>query len=279
MRGRTARYGYKIENGKPVIVEDERAVLEQISTWYRNGISLGSIAEKLNAAGVSYQPGETGWNKARLMRMLEDERYTGADGYPPIWSHETRNALLQCKRQRNTQKQTDRKAGIYCLPVPVVCADCGAKMRRTVNRWQSGGSLWVCTNKACHAVAHPIDAEMMQTVTDCLNRAIAEPENIRVDNPKSVHPETALAAYNPSPAANAEREQRNLFALLFKAYESIPTMPYHGKLIQTDLASAKPLSEFSPDLCAKTVQSVLLREGAVSIRLQTGQEVTKEGFV
>ena len=90
-------------------------------------------------------------------------------------------------------------------------------MRRTVNRWQSGGSLWVCTNKACHAVAHPIDAEMMQTVTDCLNRAIAEPENIRVDNPESVHPETALAAYNQPPAANAEREQRNLFALLSEA--------------------------------------------------------------
>ena len=58
-----------------LIVEDERAVLEQICAWYRNGISLGSIAEKLNAAGVPYQPGETGWNKARLMRMLEDERY------------------------------------------------------------------------------------------------------------------------------------------------------------------------------------------------------------
>ena len=213
------------------------------------------------------------------MRMLEDERYTGADGYPPIWSRETRDALLQCKRQRNTQKQTDRKAGIYCLPVPVVCADCEAKMRRTVNRWQSGGSLWVCTNKACHAVAHPIDAEMMQTVTDCLNRAIENPENIQVDTPTPIHPETVLVAYTPPPAANAEREQRNLFALLSKAYEQIPTAPYLGKLIQADFASAKPLSEFSPDLCAKTVQSVLLREGAVSIRLQTGQEVTKEGFV
>ena len=120
---------------------------------------------------------------------------------------------------------------------------------------------------------------MMQTVTACLNRAIAEPENIRVDNPESVHPETVLVAYTPPPAANAEREQRNLFALLSKAYEQIPTAPYLGKLIQADFASAKPLSEFSPDLCAKTVQSVLLREGAVSIRLQTGQEVTKEGFV
>lgn len=279
MRGRTARYGYRIENGKPVIAEDERAVLEQICAWYRNGISLGNIAEKLNAAGVPYQPGATGWNKARLMRMLEDERYTGADGYPPIWSRETREVLLQCKQKRNTQKQTDRKAGIYCLPVPVVCADCGAKMRRTVNRWQSGGSLWVCTNKACHAVAHPIDTEMMQTVTECLNRAIAAPENIRVDTSTPIHPETVLVAYTPPPAANAEREQHNLFALLSKAYESIPTAPYLGKLIQADFASAKPLSEFSPDLCAKTVQSVLLREGSVSIRLQTGQEVTKEGFV
>ena len=86
-------------------------------------------------------------------------------------------------------------------------------------------------------------------------------------------------AYTPPPAANAEREQHNLFALLSQAYEQIPTAPYLGKLIQADFASAKPLSEFSPDLCAKTVQSVLLREGAVSIRLQTGQEVTKEGFV
>lgn len=152
-------------------------------------------------------------------------------------------------------------------------------MRRTVNRWQSGGSLWVCTNKACHAVAHPIDAKMMQTVTECLNRAIAEPENIRVDDPESVHPETILAAYTPPPAANAETEQRNLFALLSKAYEQIPTAPYPGKLIQADFASEKPLSEFSPNLCAKTVQSVLLREGAVSIRLQNGQTITQEGFV
>ena len=119
----------------------------------------------------------------------------------------------------------------------------------------------------------------MQTVTDCLNRAIAAPENIRVDTSTPIHPETVLVAYTPPPAANAEREQRNLFALLSKACEQIPTAPYLGKLIQADFASVKPLSEFSPDLCAKTVQSVLLREGAVSIRLQTGQEVTKEGFV
>ncbi len=44
------------------------------------------IAEKLNNSGVVYFQGQTGWNKARMKRIIEDRTYVGSEEYTAIIS-------------------------------------------------------------------------------------------------------------------------------------------------------------------------------------------------
>ena len=75
-------------------------------------------------------PGITGWNKARLMRILEDRRYLGTDAYPAILEETVYEAIQRTKAERNTQKGTDRSTDIYQLETPILCAECGVEMHR-----------------------------------------------------------------------------------------------------------------------------------------------------
>ena len=84
-------------------------------------MSLLKIAEKLNKEKAEYMPGITGWNKARLMRIIEDERYIGSEGYPAIITASVYEKLNRLKYWRNTQEHTDRSADIFKMDLSVLC--------------------------------------------------------------------------------------------------------------------------------------------------------------
>ena len=71
MNRRTIPFGYKFENGA-VVVEDSAAdIVKEIFNRYLAGDSMLNISELLNKLHVEYTPGITGWNKARIKRILE----------------------------------------------------------------------------------------------------------------------------------------------------------------------------------------------------------------
>lgn len=74
MKARSIPFGYKMENGKVIPHPDESQTVGEILSAYLDGRSLLRIAEHLNERRVEYLPGVTGWNKARLKRILEDVR-------------------------------------------------------------------------------------------------------------------------------------------------------------------------------------------------------------
>lgn len=76
-------YGYKIENGKIEINEDEAKVVRMIFNDYISGLGCTSIAKKLRNLGIEKIKGGK-WNSERVAEILKNEKYTG-------------NALLQKK--------------------------------------------------------------------------------------------------------------------------------------------------------------------------------------
>lgn len=103
MKKRNVPFGYQYQNGLITTHPQEVAVLHRVFSEYQNGLSLLEIANRLNAENVEYQPGVTGWNKSRIMRLIEDERYTGKDNFPAIIYEETHRAMIDMKAQKNTQ--------------------------------------------------------------------------------------------------------------------------------------------------------------------------------
>ena len=117
MKNRTLPYGYQCCNGITVLHPQESEIVKRICESYLNGQSLLTIATWLNEEQIEYMPGVIGWNKARLKRIIEDERYLGKEPYPAILVEETYTAMQQIKEKRNTQKDTDRKTDIFQITV------------------------------------------------------------------------------------------------------------------------------------------------------------------
>ena len=84
MKTRNIPFGYTMENGKIIFHPTESQAVQAIFSDYLDGQSLLKIAQSLNERQVEYLSRTTGWNKARLKRIIEDKRYIGSDGYPPI---------------------------------------------------------------------------------------------------------------------------------------------------------------------------------------------------
>lgn len=84
MKIRNIPFGYTMENGKILCHPTESQAVQDIFSDYLDGQSLLRIAKNLNERQVEYLPGTTGWNKARLKRIIEDKRYIGNASYPPI---------------------------------------------------------------------------------------------------------------------------------------------------------------------------------------------------
>ena len=106
MKNRTLPYGYQCCNGITVLHPQESEIVKRIFESYLNGQSLLTIATWLNEEQIEYMPGVIGWNKARLKRIIEDERYLGKEPYPAILAKETYTAMQKIKEKRNTQKDT-----------------------------------------------------------------------------------------------------------------------------------------------------------------------------
>ncbi len=123
--------------------------MSDICTAYLAGKSLLTIAELLNERQIEYMPGVLGWNKARLKRILEDERYLGKAPYQRIISQEACEAIQAVKNARNTQKETDRQSDIYQLTVPVICPVCRSKVKRIYVSRRKCKTRWVCENQDC----------------------------------------------------------------------------------------------------------------------------------
>ena len=149
---RVLPYGYEYKDGIISNKEEEYIVVREIFNSYCKGNSLLKIAQFLNQRKIEYQPGTVGWNKARLKRILEDERYLGKRNFPQIVSEDLYQACNGIKQAKNKQENTDRKNEIYHLNVPIECPHCNSEMLRRGKTPDIPVSRWFCKMPNCTTV-------------------------------------------------------------------------------------------------------------------------------
>ena len=89
MANRKILYGYQIIHGDLVIQEEERLTVQNIFTTYLAGLSYQALADRMNADNIPFSQESPLWNKHKIKRMLENSRYAGENGYPPIIDQDT----------------------------------------------------------------------------------------------------------------------------------------------------------------------------------------------
>ena len=130
MKNRKILYGYLIQKGESVIQPQEAITVKRIATLYLDGLSYQKIADTLNNAGIPFCEEVPLWNKHKVKRLLENPRYTGADGYPAIIDNETFQAIQNKIRDKTENYSRAEKRPALSLKDYLRC-HCGGDLHRT----------------------------------------------------------------------------------------------------------------------------------------------------
>lgn len=285
MKKRNILFGYRYQDGVITPHPQEVNVIKRIFSDYLNGMSLLGIANRLNTEKVEYHPSITGWNKSRIMRLIEDERYAGRDDFPAIIDEETRQAMIEIKAGKNTQGDTDRSAEIFHIDVPVICPVCGQKMnRRHDSRFKKCQQRWICSNVDCHTVIHKPDDALLNDITVLLNTVIVNPELVLVpaepahESSMQVHKiENEIARTLDTLDYDKDTLRQKMLECVSLKYADIDSSSYTAHRLKAALANTEPLSTFSLPLFKMAVQSIHLdKNGMVAITLINNQTIRRD---
>ena len=282
MKNRNIPFGYRFEDGKIVVNPDEQNTLQRICSEYLDGRSLLQIANGLESDKVEFAPGVITWNKARIMRIVDDDRYLGNATYPQVIDETTVENLRSRKASRNTQTSTDRQSGIYLLKVPVVCPSCGNSMHRLQDTRCKCTQKWVCNQ--CHIQIKKEDPELMEDITDLLNGLIRKPEMIQPAQPCQAEAPIEQRRLGNEIARTLEGYDFDKDALREKlyqraaiGYQQIGNEAYVEYKLKNTLEQHDILDSFDSELTNRIVKLISLAEnGSVSIILINDQEIRKE---
>lgn len=263
MKCRSVLYGYKCVGGNVEFNDDEKIVVSNIFRRYSTGESLLKIAEGLNEQRVEYKPGVCGWNKARLARIIDDERYTGKNGYPRIIDETVYENSRKLKERKNVQKNVDKTAGVFQIQVPIRCAECGGQMIRKFDCRRKRKTKWICKNPACKKETFISDDETLVRLTKIINDMISNLDTIG----EKQEEKTSVNEFN---YADRDAVVKNIS----KLYSAIDKKVAMSERVKDILKDMSPLTEFSAEVLFDIADEVQINENCtVSIKLINGQIV------
>lgn len=144
--------GYKVLNGKIVIYEEHRKIVEQIFRDYDSGVSALRIAKDLKDRGVKNTHDRVGWSHASIGRILENYNYLGTEDYEQIIDKELFERVQKRREQVGTTgsrgKHRPNKRERLIFSGVLICAECGCPYSHIQPHSKSVNGIpkWKCKN-------------------------------------------------------------------------------------------------------------------------------------
>ena len=101
MGNRKQPFGYRVVMGEIALHPQESKLVEYIFQQYLVGATYNTLVEELREQSIPYDEGKL-WNKNMVARILEDSRYTGERGYPPVIDREALEKALEKRSAKQT---------------------------------------------------------------------------------------------------------------------------------------------------------------------------------
>ena len=283
MKKRNILYGYQCIEGIIKLHPQEMAVVKEIFKAYTDGKSLLELSKWLDERQIEYMPGVIKWNKARIMRILEDKRYFGNDRYPALIEQGTYDTVREISYNRCDQKNTDRQADIFKLNIPVKCPSCNSILKRIVdNRW-STPPKWRCQNPNCKESIAITDEALLLAITEVLNTAIANPEMISIPTEKETVPSLELRKLNneitrafDSIQIDKDAVRRMMIQYASMKYAELDSAVSKAQRLKDIFIDSQPMTSFSVGFLERTTDEIMLyTDGSIGLILENGQEIRK----
>ncbi len=106
------------------------------------------------------------WNKNRIDRVIKNEKYIGAEGYPAIIPADIFAKANFIKEEKGTKRivQDDK---IEYLKKVVICNECGKRLRR-IPKWRTR-EKWICVG-GCKNDKYVDDGTILTSIKSVINR-------------------------------------------------------------------------------------------------------------
>lgn len=287
MKNRRFPYGYEMQNGLIVICLKEADTVKQIFSQYLNGKNLKNIAERLTENQIEFLPGEYGWNKSRINRMIEDERYIGDNTYPAIIDKDIFQKAIFEKNSRRTNISTVVTAEKKLLTHKVICADCRRRLFHNTDSRLKNSEKWFCKNEDCKFSVYMTVAELEHEITEILNLLISTP-NFTEYEETDIQAEPSLEIIRMENEIERQFEsidfdkneiQNMILQCATKKYDAYKGVRHITDRLKADFENRSPLSAFNTDLFERTVSAVIIdKNKKVSLKLKNGKIIRKELF-
>ena len=275
MKNRTIPFGYQYENGALTINPPEAHIVQNVFTQYLLGEPLSKIAARLTAKLVEYLPGCCQWNKARVKRILDNAKYTGAGDFPPIIKEKDFQMAHQKKDSANTTRQPVDE-DIKLFKGLTYCHHCGCLMVRRMDSRMEHPVTWRCAQ--CGYFLPLPDEEFKQRVF-LLQKKLAD-KPLLAEKEEDEIPVTSMEArrltneiFRKLDSGNFSEDELVTLALQcgLKNYEAITSARDITERLTATLLHAGPLSDFDRTLFERTVSQIhLTRKGEILLKLQNG---------
>lgn len=277
MKNRYTPFGYCVRNGKIVVVPNEAEVVQRIFSEYISGESLKNIAASLTAGKIEYLPEKWQWNKNRIVRIINDERYLGNEIYDSIIDEIIFKQAQNIKLLRNTQTEYVRDKVISSSVTPIICGKCGYPTHRIHDKRSKFKQKHVCTYPKCHAEYLISDDEMVQMISRLLEEANLTLERTAASSDLlEIHRlEQELARTIEYHDIDVEKIRAMIFECANKKYQAISQGRENYDKLKHDLNN--PQFKINRQTVMELVSQIkLVSDEEIQITLISGQVLGKE---
>ncbi len=285
MKNRRFPYGYEMQNGLIVICLKEADTVKQIFSQYLNGKNLNNIAERLTEDQIEFLPGEYSWNKSRIKRMIEDERYIGDDTYPAIIDKDIFQKANFEKNSRRTNISPVVTAEKKLLTHKVICADCGRRLFHNTDSRLKNSEKWFCKNEDCKFSVYMTVAELEHEITEILNLLISTPKFTEYEE-TDIQAEPSLEIIRMENEIERQLEsidfdkneiQNMILQCAAKKYDECKSVRHITERLKADFEQSSPLSAFNTRLFDRTVSAITIdKDKKVCLKLKNNKIIRKE---
>ena len=282
MRNRSIPFGYHYQNGIMAVHPQESQTVQAVFTAYLSGEPLSKIATHLTAKLVEYLPGCWHWDKARVKRILDNDKYIGAGNFPQLISEKQFQMAHQKKESANTNRQpVDEDVKLF--KGLTHCHHCGGLMVRRMDSRMEHPVTWKCP--ACDYFLPLPDEEFKRRVF-LLQKKLAD-KPLLAEKEEETIPVTSMEArrltneiFRKLDSGNFSEDELVALALqcAAKNYEVINSARHITDRLTAALLHAGPLSAFDRTLFERTVSEIhLTRKGEILLKLQNGVFIEEGG--
>lgn len=275
MRNRNIPFGYYYQNGILAVHPQESQTVRAVFAAYLSGEPLSKIAAHLTTKLVEYLPGRWQWDKARVKRILDNDKYIGNGEFPPIIK-EGDFQMAHQKKESSSTNHHPMDEDIKLFKSLVHCHHCGGSMVRRMDSRFEKPVIWKCPQ--CGYFLPLPDEEFKQRVFLLQKKLVEKPLLAEKEEEELPMPSLEVRwltneIYRKLDSGDFSEDELVNLALQCAAenYQTINSARHITDRLTATLLHAGPLSAFDRELFQRTVSEIhLTRKGEILLKLQNG---------